>query len=97
MAGFAVVVLTNVDFPPNVDSSLLVLVGFVTAGVVSKRGPSTASLQGYLYNFLYCCCVVQVGSTLISMLSSTFLLVAVYRYDCYKRKPHSFSEWWASL
>lgn len=35
IAGFAVVVLTNVNFPPNIDATLLVLVGFVTAGVVS--------------------------------------------------------------
>ena len=36
IAGFAVVVLTNVNFPPNIDTTLLLLVGFVTAGVVRR-------------------------------------------------------------
>ena len=88
IAGFAVVVLTNVNFPSNIDATLLCLVAFVTAAVV------------WLWlNFVcnYMTVLIQVGAMLISMLSSTFLLVAVYRYDCYKRQPHTFAVWWKLL
>ncbi len=42
--------------------------------------------------------VVQVSSMLIAMLNSTFILVAIFKFDCKKKRDRqrdfSFNDFW---
>mmetsp|Transcript_23180 Transcript_23180/g.33998 ORF Transcript_23180/g.33998 Transcript_23180/m.33998 type:complete len:211 (-) Transcript_23180:271-903(-) len=67
VAGFAMVVQTNVPIPKSLDPVLLCLMGSTTAAVVA--------------------------SMLIAMLNSTFILVAIFKYDCHVRDI-SFDKFW---
>lgn len=69
IAGFCMVVITELQIPKGLHPVLLISFGCTTALVVSLM--------------------------LISMLNSTFMLVAVLRYDCVKREM-PFDKFWGS-
>jgi hypothetical protein len=83
IAGFAMVVQTNVYIPNSLNFALLCLMAATTASVVRKSNKPLDS------NFL----LPQVTSMLVAMLTSTFLLVAIYKYDCINREL-TFDEFW---
>jgi hypothetical protein len=85
IAGFAMVVQTNVNIPTSLNFLLLCFMAITTASVV-RSGLN----QIFLFSLVS---IIKVTSMLVAMLTSTFLLVAIYKYDCVNRDL-TFEEFW---